>query len=41
MIPWQMVRSVVTAQEHQAARMFGLAADGAKRNGALKKPAPE
>ena len=30
MIPWQFVRSVVTAREQQSAKMFGLAADGRK-----------
>jgi|SRR3954470_6027464 len=39
MIPWQVVRSVVTAQEQQAARMFGLAADRVKRNGSAIPPA--
>jgi hypothetical protein len=36
MIPWQFVRSVVTAQEQHAARMFGLAAEALKRSSAQK-----
>jgi hypothetical protein len=38
MIPWQFVRSVVTAQEQQSARMFGLAAESLKRSALLRMP---
>jgi hypothetical protein len=32
LIPWQFVRSVVTAQAQHAARMFGLATEALKRS---------
>jgi hypothetical protein len=38
MIPWQFVRSVVTAHEQQSARMFGLAAEAVKRASSSRKP---
>jgi hypothetical protein len=41
MIPWQFVRSVVTAHEPEAEKVFGLPAEMARRNGLGKKPTPK
>jgi hypothetical protein len=37
MVPWQFVKSVVTAESPQSSKAFGLMSDVARSNGAGKK----
>jgi hypothetical protein len=37
MVPWQFVKSVVTAESPQSSKVFGLMSDFAQLNGAGKK----